>query len=89
MNNFIKLVVEDTFTITGRGLVVLLNGQTDLGVGTPHKMEVVTPDGDVFRTEGYKEWILNRKQEPVEKEGFLLMNLSKKEVPVGSHVTFK
>ena len=88
MNEAIRLEVEETFTITGRGIVALLNGETDLGVGKPYKVEILTPEGKMLKTEAFKEWLLRKNPEPIEKEGFLLMNLSKKDVPIGSVVTF-
>lgn len=87
-NELIRLKVEETFTITGRGLVAILGGETELGVGKPHKVKIVTPEGKELEAEAYKEWLLRREPKPIESEGFLLMNLSKKEVPIGSFVTF-
>lgn len=87
-NEPIRLKVEETFNITGSGLVAVLSGETELGVGKPHKVKIVTPEGKEFETEAYKEWLLRREPKPMENEGFLLMNLSKEEVPIGSVVTF-
>ena len=40
MDQPIRLTVEETFTISGRGLVAVLGGETKLGVGKPHKVKV-------------------------------------------------
>ena len=76
--------------ISGRGLVVVLDGQTELGVGVPHDVEVLTPSGRSHCVKAYKEWLLKRRPSPPsEKEAFLLVDLDKDDVPVGSVVRFE
>ena len=84
-----ELKVEETFMISGRGLVVVLDGQTELGVGVPHDVEILTPTGQSHRTKAHKEWLLSGRPSPSsEKEAFLLLNLDKDDVPLGSVVRF-
>ena len=47
---------------------MLLNEQINLGVGKPRKIKVVTIEKNILRTEAYKERLLNRKPEAIEKE---------------------
>ena len=80
--------VEDTFQITGRGTVVLINGTTSIGVGKSHSVEVMCPDGTVFTATCYKEWLLRRQPVVDEREGYLLINIEKSQIPIGSKIKF-
>lgn len=84
----IEYAVIEVFEITGRGAVVLIAETTDRSVREPHRVEIITPDGKVVKTEAYKEFLLRRQPTPVEKEGYLLKGLHKPEVPVGSRLRF-
>lgn len=88
MNTRIKLKIIEEFTITDRGIVVILDGETNLDVGVPHKVEIIKTDGEVILAEAYKEWMLFRKPKPIEKEAFNIQNLTTEEVPIGSYVVF-
>ena len=81
--------VVDTFVIEGRGLVVIIDGLTELNVGNPHKVEVQTKTGETFTSESYKEWLCIRHPKPIEKEAYLLKDLQKEQVPIGSKITFR
>jgi hypothetical protein len=80
--------IIEVFEITGRGAAVIIAETTDRSVREPHRVEVITPDGKVFKTEAYKEFLLRRNPTPVEKEGYLLKGLHKPDVPVGSRLRF-
>ena len=80
--------VEEAFQITGRGTVVSINGTTNRGVGKSHTAEITRPDGTVFKATCYKEWLLRRHLVAEEREGYLLMNVEKVEVPIGSKIKF-
>lgn len=80
--------IIEVFEIPGRGAVVLIAETTDRSVREPHRVEVITPDRTVVKTEAYKEFLLRRQPTPVEKEGYLLKGLHKPEVPVGSRLRF-
>jgi hypothetical protein len=76
--------IEDTFDITGRGLAVAIGQTTNLPVGKKLSARVTRPDGSVVQADAYKEWFLRRTPEPLEREAFLLLGLSKADVPIGS-----
>ncbi len=76
--------IVETFQITGRGLAVAVEESTELPVGRKLLAVVNRPDGSSISVEAYKEWLLRRHSEPMEKETFLLMGLSKSDVPIGS-----
>ena len=78
------MIIADTFHITGRGLVVATDQITSLPVGKKLLATVTRPNGSVLKADAYKEWVLHRNQEPLESEAFLLMGLSKIEIPIGS-----
>jgi translation elongation factor EF-Tu-like GTPase len=80
------LTVEDTFLITGRGLVAA--GWEDEYPNVKHgeEVEIVHPDGTKIETRVFWEFI--RRLNPIETEkkpvGLLLKDLEKKDVPKGS-----
>ena len=76
--------VADTFLITGRGLVVAVERATDLPTGKRLVATVIRPDGTAINADAFKEWLLRRSPQPVEKESYLLMGLTKEDVPIGS-----
>jgi len=47
---------------------------------------VVRPDGTMLNADAFKEWLLRRSTDSIEGEAFLLMGLSKADVPVGSQL---
>lgn len=80
--------IVETFEITGRGAVVVISEITEHDGGKPHKIEVVTPKGEVLRTEAFKEWFLRRQPTPIEKEAYMLKGLHKTDIPPGSRLRF-
>ncbi|MCB9669685.1 MAG: hypothetical protein H6736_23130 [Alphaproteobacteria bacterium] len=90
MNGFLgPLEVVETFMISGRGLVVVLDGATDLPVGRAIRATVTTPDGHRIAVSAFREWLLRREPTHHERECFLLAALAKQDVPAGSTVTFE
>ena len=84
-----KLTVIETFSITGRGLVVVLDGFTGLPVGKALTVRITRPDGSTSDTVAYKEWLLRRSTPPVdEHEAFILRDIEKMQAPLGSTVQF-
>ena len=78
--------VADTFQITGRGLAVAVDEATDLPVSRKLAATVVRPDGTTVSADAFKEWLLRRSADPIESEAFLLMGLTKADVPIGSEL---
>ena len=77
--------VEDTFEIAGRGVVVV-GGEDDqrVSVGCRWIVEIITPEGENLRRAASKEWLL-RKAEPLdETTAFLVLDTTKKEIPIGT-----
>lgn len=81
-----EFTVEDTFNITGRGLVAVGAGRPDLPVGCPLPAEIRTPDGRVLHTRSYREFLTIRIPQPVERDAFLLVGMAKEDVPIGSTI---
>jgi len=80
--------IIDTFEITNRGLVILGEATCDaISVGKECRISIVTPSGQILTAKGYKEWLLRRTPEPLEKEAYLVEGISKSDVPVGSMAT--
>lgn len=87
MPSFTYSIVE-TFEITNRGLVILGEATCDdIHVGKECQISIVTPSGQTLTRKGYKEWLLRRTPEPLEKEAYLVKGISKSDVPVGSVAT--
>jgi hypothetical protein len=80
------MLVMARFQISGRGLGVAVDGVTDLPVSRKLEATIVRPDGSSLCADAYKEWLLRRTPEPLETEAFLLMGLTKDDVPVGSEL---
>jgi len=78
--------IIETFEITGRGLAVAVEGATELPVSKKLLAAVTRPDGSSISADAYKEWLLRRNPQPVEKAAFLLIGLSKSDVPLGSEL---
>jgi hypothetical protein len=78
--------VAEAFQITGRGLVVAVEEVTELPVGKKLSARITTPDGTSIDAEAFKEWLLRRTPELLEKEAYLLVGLVKDDVPVGSEI---
>ena len=82
-----EFTVEDTFLLTGRGLVAVGEGRfDDLRPGTAYRAEVRTPAGATLWFPAYKEWLLIRTSPVVEREAFWLKGATRDDVPVGSTV---
>lgn len=76
--------VSDTFLVTGRGLVVAIDGKTDLPVARRLRATIELADGRTLSAEASKEWFLIRQPVVRENEAFLLHGLNKDDVPIGS-----
>lgn len=78
--------IADTFQINDRGLGVAVAQTTDLPVAKRLAATVIRPDGTVMEVDAFKERLVRRTPEPVGVEAFLLMGLSKTDVPIGSEL---
>ncbi len=78
--------IIDTFQITGRGLVVAIDETTELPVGKKLLAVMSRTDGSSISVDAYKESFLRKNSQPIEGEAFLLMGLSKLDVPLGSEL---
>ncbi len=78
--------IEEKFDIAGRGTVVVIAQTTSLPVGKVLTATLVFPDGSRMDVEAYKEWLLRRIPEPIEKEAYLLRRVEKAQVPEGSTI---
>lgn len=83
----IRRVIE-TFQIDGRGLVVVVDGTSNLPVGRSLPVEIETPRGQWITTVAYREW--PRREAPLDDEhdAYLLEGLRRDDVPVGSILRF-
>ncbi|MES2057427.1 MAG: hypothetical protein V4564_15950 [Pseudomonadota bacterium] len=80
--------VLETFEI-GRGLVIAVEGASNLPAGKRLSAFVTRGDGTRISAVAYKEWLLRRDLRPVEAEAFLLRGLRKSDVPIGSEVVLE
>lgn len=85
----IEYDINEVFELHGRGAVVPIEGTTDRRMGIRHKVQVLTPTGDVLEAEAYKEYLLLRTTPTVlEKECYVLKGLHKDDIPVRSRLRF-
>src|SRR5690349_10019572 len=81
-----QMKVVETFRISGRGLVVMIDTTTELPVGKKLSATITRPDGSTVLADAFKEWLRRSSQEPIDQEAFLLLGLSESDVPLGSDV---
>ena len=80
--------IVETFEITGRGAVAVLDKPTGREVGRALLVQVLKPSGEAVSTEAFKEWLLRRQPVPHEKEAFMLKGLRKDDLPAGTLLRF-
>lgn len=80
--------IVETFEISGRGVVVIITETVDLGVGKKLAATIRRPDGTSFDAIAMQEWLLRRTVTAVEHAAFLLADVPKRNVPLGSTINF-
>lgn len=80
--------IVETFEITGRGAVVVIDAVSDRSGGRAYPIEVLTPGGVVIPAQAYREQPLRRQPGPVENEAYMLVGLHKNDIPAGSRLRF-
>src|SRR5438270_4421090 len=85
----VSFPIQDTFEITGRGVVILIKGLVEEPEGYSLHARVRTPDGSIVEAQAYREIIMRLQPEPHEREGFLLAGIAKEAIPIGSEVEFE
>jgi hypothetical protein len=78
--------IAETFSIAGRGTVVVLAEPTGLPAGRVLRARLHRPDGATLDADAYPERLLHRPAGPHGGEAFLLRGIEKQEVPVGSTI---
>jgi hypothetical protein len=86
MSSSRRFQIKERFQITGRGTVVVIGETTDLPVGKVLRATVTRPDSSRLTVEAFKEWLVRRDQQPLEREAYLLRGLDKSDIPDGSLV---
>jgi len=81
-----KYRILETFAITGRGVAVVTEEITEFCVGKALLAKVIRPDSTEIEATAYREWLLRRNPESIEKCAFLLRGVEKSQVPVGSYL---
>jgi len=80
--------IVECFQIPNRGTAVVINNTTELPSGKCLSARIISPDGKYFNTEAFKEWVLRKNPEPLDKEAFLLMGVEKDTLVEGSVIEF-
>lgn len=82
-----ELVVEESFDISRRGVVVLFRGDPeDLPLASRFSVWIQRPDGKIFTSEASVEYILRRQEVQDERCSLLIYQMTKAEAPPGSVV---
>ena len=81
-----EYLIEEAFNITGRGVAVILDGITNLDVGKEYRARLYLQDASTIEATAFKEWILRRNIEPLEKEAFMLSGIKKEDIPSGTKI---
>lgn len=85
----LEFLVAEVFEVTGRGAVVAIDESTDLNVGKPHPVSIITPSGEQLKTQAYKDFMLRKDTMAEEKEAYTLAGLHKQDIPKGSVLRFE
>ena len=85
----LRYIVVETFCISGRGAVVVLNECTELPFRRALRATVFLADGTKFEARASKELMLRRIPVPSEVEAFVLRDVEKGSVPIGSLVEIR
>ena len=82
--------VIEAFEIQGKGTVVVLDNSeaTNNPIGNPLAVTICAVGSKEFEAVAYKEWLLRRAPKQNEMEAYLLKNVSKAVVPIGTTVIF-
>jgi hypothetical protein len=86
MSSSRRFQIKERFQIAGRGTVVVIGETTELPVGKALRATVTRPDSSQLTAEAFKEWLLRRDQQPLEREAYLLRGIDKSDIPDGSVV---
>ena len=78
--------VLETFEISNRGIVVAVDGLTDLPVAKELEAQIKRPDGSVRQFKASKEFLKRTYPEPAETEAFLVYQATKDDIAVGSEI---
>ena len=80
-----KQAIIECFQIDGRGTAVVVPTATDLPAGKLLNAIVGFPEGgEAFRAQAFKEFLLRREAGPVEQESYLLIGVTKDQIPDGA-----
>lgn len=85
----ISAQIVESFQITGRGTVIVVDTKTELPVGRCLKATVHKADGSVKVYTAWKEWLLRSNKEQLEDEAFLVVDATIAHIPVGALVTLQ
>lgn len=85
----IRAQIIESFQITGRGTVAVIDARTELPIGRCLQATIHHHDGSIEDFEAWKEWLLRSCKERLEDEGFLIVNATIGQVPVGGSITLQ
>ena len=80
--------ITETFQITNRGLVVVIDEVIALYPGKPIVVKITCPNGAVIESTAYQELLLRYQPKALEKIALVLKELEKAQVPIGSYIEF-
>jgi translation elongation factor EF-Tu-like GTPase len=86
--NQLSHTIEETFQVTERGTVVVLNTATNQPRGRALNVHITRPDGTSISCEAFKEILLRHSLPPLENDAFLLKGVVKTDIPIGSTLCF-
>lgn len=81
--------IIEIFLIAERGVVVAVDETTELPAGQKLLAVIRRPSGDSISVDAYKERLLRKTPQPIEGEAFLLVGLSKSDVPLGTDLQLR
>ena len=80
--------IVETFYVSGRGAVAVLDEPTGRDEGRPHRVQLLKPSGEAVSAMASKEWLLRHQPVVHEKEAFMLRGIRKSDLPPGTLIRF-
>ncbi|UTW45413.1 hypothetical protein KFE80_00305 [bacterium SCSIO 12696] len=80
--------IVERFDITGRGTAVVIDKLTERVPGKEYKAQIKNSDGASIAVSAFKEWLLRRNSEPIEREAYLLKGVQKTEIAENAVISF-
>lgn len=85
----ISAQVIECFEVTGRGMVVVIDSETELPIGRCLQATIHQCEGATRKYKAWKEWLVRRSTASREDEVFLIVDATVEEISIGASITLQ